>query len=103
MCEDIYTKHHFNSGVYSREMHLPEGWAAETHKHKFSHMSILASGKVKVTIDNIVTEYTAPVVVSIEAGKVHGIYAYTDSIWFCIHATEETEVLNLDKILIEEA
>ena len=103
MCENIYTKHYFNSGIYTREMRLPKGWEARSHKHKFSHTSILASGQVKVTVDNITTEYSAPAVLSIAAGIVHVIYAYTDSVWFCIHATEETDVSNIDTVLIEEA
>jgi len=102
MCKDINTKHHFNSGVYSREMLLPKGWVAESHKHKFSHMSILASGKVEVTVDDITSTYEAPAVLSISAGKLHGIYAIEESIWFCIHATDELDIDKLETILIEE-
>jgi len=102
MCKDINTKHHFDSGVYAREMHLPKGWQAESHKHRFDHMSILANGSVILTVDGTSSEYIAPSVLSVKAGKQHSIYAKEDSVWFCIHATEETDMQTLEKILIEE-
>lgn len=103
MCKDINTNHHFDSGVYAREMHLPKGWQAESHKHTFDHMSILASGKVRVIADQKETTHIAPCVLSIKAGVVHQILAIQDSVWFCIHATEETDMPTLERILIEEA
>lgn len=103
MCKDINTNHHFNSGVYAREMHLPKGWQAESHKHKFDHMSILASGHVIVMVDEEKEEYIAPCVLNVQAGKIHSIYAIEEAVWFCVHATEEKDMLTLEKILIEEA
>lgn len=102
--DEINTSHHFESGVYAREMDLPKGWSAETHKHKFSHMSILAKGEADVTVDGETTRYKAPVVVNIGAGKTHSIVAIVDSTWFCIHPTETVEQDgSYEPILIEEA
>jgi len=101
--EDINTKHHFNSGVYAREMHIPKGYVVEGHKHKFDHMSILASGKVRVIVDQKETTHIAPCVLNIKAGQVHQILALQDSDWFCVHASDETEMSTLESILIEEA
>lgn len=102
MCKDINTNHHFNSGVYAREMHLPKGWGAESHKHKFDHMSILASGSIVLTVDGMQSNHNAPCVLNVEAGKTHSIYAVEDSVWFCIHATEKNDIVAIEKILIEE-
>ena len=102
MCKDVKTDHHFSSGVYARQMELPKGWGAESHKHKFDHMSILSKGKVTVTVGDDEFEYTAPTVVTIKAGIAHKIYAHEDSVWFCVHATDETDIDTIDKILIEE-
>ena len=103
MIEDIKTQHHFSSGVYARQMELPKGWEAESHIHKFDHLSILSKGKVTVTVDDKKIDYEAPTVVTIKAGKVHKIEAHEDSLWFCIHATDETDPLKMDKILVEES
>ena len=100
--QDIKTKHHHESGVYAREMELPKGWFAESHSHEFSHMSILAKGKAIVTVDGVDTEYKAPLVVNIEAGKVHKIVAIEDTVWFCIHSTDKLDEETLKFINIEE-
>lgn len=100
--EDIKTQHHFKSGVYAREMELPKGWAAETHSHKFSHMSILAQGVAIVTVDGKETRYEAPSVINIEALKKHSIFAEENVVWFCVHPSECEDLESLEKILIEE-
>ena len=102
MIEDIKTKHHFSSGVYARQMELPKGWEAESHKHKFDHLSILSKGEVTVTADGEEIHYTAPEVITIKPGVIHKITAHEDSLWFCIHSTDETCIEEIDNILIEE-
>jgi quercetin dioxygenase-like cupin family protein len=68
-------------------MKFPANFIVEKHIHDYDHISILASGKVGVYLDNIEEEtiYTAPTAIVIEAGVEHTIYAIEDSVWFCIH------------------
>lgn len=97
---DLKIKHHFSGGVYAKQMHLPKGAWADTHEHKYDHMSVLASGLALVDIDGEKTIYTGPAVVHIAAGKKHRISALTDAVWFCVHATEETDAEKVDEVLI---
>lgn len=99
---DLGTIHHFSAGVYAKQMFLPEGAAAVTHAHKYDHMSILASGEVIVATDDQETLYTAPAVIDIKAGVKHGIIALKDSVWFCVHATDEIDPSKVDEVLIEQ-
>ncbi|MDN8066334.1 hypothetical protein [Burkholderia vietnamiensis] len=99
---DLGIQHHFSSGVYAKQMHLPAAHYAETHEHVYDHMSILASGRVIVTLDGEMTEYCGPAVVHIAAGKKHRIDALTDSVWFCVHATDETDPDKVDRVLVQE-
>ena len=101
--DDLQVKHHFSPGVYGKEMHLHAGWYAETHEHKYDHMSVLASGVVEVTIDGEKTLYQGFNVINIAAGKKHRIDALTDSIWLCVHATDETDPEMIDRVLIKES
>lgn len=102
--EDIKTNHHFGTSMYAREMLLPKGWVAKSHKHVFDHMSILASGKVVVVANKIETTYEAPAVLNIKKNINHTIYALEESVWFCIHQSDDCEADgSLDKIIIEEA
>ena len=97
---DLGTQHHFSDGLYAKEMIIPKGYAAGMHKHEYSHLSILSKGRVIVRTDEYNKEYVAPVCIDIKAGINHTIEALEDSVWFCIHATEETDIAKIDEVLI---
>jgi quercetin dioxygenase-like cupin family protein len=97
---DLGIKHNFSDGLYAKEMKIPQGYMCGTHCHKYSHLSILGKGKVIVKTDNSSQEYTAPACINIEADVIHMILALEDSVWYCIHATEETNIDNIDETLI---
>jgi quercetin dioxygenase-like cupin family protein len=97
---DLGIQHHFSSGVYAKQMLLPKGYFAVSHAHKYDHLSILASGKVIVTTDDSEHTYTAPACITIEKHKNHSVAALEDAVWFCIHATEETDAFKVDDVLI---
>lgn len=92
--------HHFSSGVYAKEMRFAAGTTAVSHRHQFDHMSILASGRVVVTTPQGVTALVGPAVITMRAGVEHQVEAITDAVWFCIHATEETDVAKIDAAAI---
>ena len=97
---DPQIQHHFSDGVYAKQMFLPKGYVAYSHKHPYSHLAILGKGKVAITIDNETTMHSAPACIDIKAGAVHEIAALADTVWYCIHATQETDPDKIDKIAI---
>lgn len=97
---DLGTQHHFSDGLYAKEMTIPKGYAAGMHKHEYSHLSILSKGRVIVRTDEYNKEYVAPACIDIKAGINHTIEALEDAVWFCIHATEETDIAKIDEVLI---
>lgn len=92
--------HHFSDGLYAKEMTLPKGYMATSHKHNYSHLSILAQGEVHVRVDGVVSHHVAPACIEIKANAEHEILALQDVIWFCIHKTDETDKNNIDEVLI---
>lgn len=98
---DLGTVHHFSDGLYAKQMHIPKGFMAGTHAHKYSHLSILSKGKVIVRTDTSEQTYTAPACIEIKKDINHSIEALEDAAWFCIHATDVTDVDLIDKVLIE--
>jgi quercetin dioxygenase-like cupin family protein len=54
-----------------------------------------------VCIDGDREKHIGPTALIIPAGKVHRIDAITDSVWFCVHATEETDPEKVDQVLIK--
>ena len=97
---DLQIKHHFAAGLYARQMLLPRGHFAVTHAHAYDHLSILASGEVTVETDGVVVSYQAPAVITILAGQHHRIEAQHDAVWFCVHATSETDADQMDEVLV---
>jgi len=92
--------HHFSDGLYAKESRFSEGTAILKHTHNFSHLSILAKGKVAVMIDEEIEIIEAPACIEIKSGITHGVKAITDCVWFCIHATDEKDPSKVDDILI---
>jgi quercetin dioxygenase-like cupin family protein len=97
---DLGTVHHFSDGMYAKQMLLPAGYMAVTHAHKYSHLSILAGGEVIVRTDDSETHYSGHACIEIKAHVHHSITAIQDSIWFCVHATDETDKDLIDEVLI---
>ena len=92
--------HHFSDGVYAKEQRLAKGYEVQTHAHKYDHLSIMFGGPVEVECDGVSTMYVGHACITIKAGIQHRIVALGDSVWFCIHATDETEAEKVDEVLI---
>jgi quercetin dioxygenase-like cupin family protein len=99
---DLQILHHFSDGVYAKQMALPAGHFALSHRHKYSHLSILAAGVAIVEVDGTETIYAAPACIEVKAEAEHKITALQDVVWYCIHATDEKDVNKVDQVLIKE-
>jgi quercetin dioxygenase-like cupin family protein len=95
------TSHHFSDGLYAKQMTLPKGHMATSHRHEYSHLSILAQGEVVVIVNGEASHYLAPACIEIKAHQTHEIHALADVIWYCVHATDETDADHVDEVLIE--
>ena len=92
--------HHFSDGVYAKQMLIPAGHVVGSHAHAYSHLSVLATGDVVVETDGVLTDYAGPACIEIKAGVAHRVFAKTNAVWFCIHATEENDVNKIDEVLV---
>ena len=79
--------HHFGGGVYAKETFIPAGMILVQHKHKYDHLSILASGSIILDIDGVHLPITGPYCINVAAGKHHGFKTVTEAVWYCIHAS----------------
>lgn len=76
------------ANIFSRMMHFKRAGDTEVeHAHQFDHLTLLAKGKLKVTVNGVVSEFTAPHMIYIEKHKVHELVALVDeTVAYCIHA-----------------
>ena len=97
-------KLHFSNNVCVMQMKLPAGCKAESHVHTYDHLSYLVSGEVLIhTPGNPVLRRIAPCAIEIKANLAHEITAIKDTVWLCIHGTEETDPAHIDEVLIKRA
>ena len=93
------------ANLYSRRMWFRKAGDVEVgHTHQFDHLTLLAKGKLKVTVEGVSTEFTAPHMIYIHKDKVHELEALTDeTVAYCIHALRDKETGEiLDPTMIPE-
>lgn len=76
------------ANLFSRMMYFEKAGDIELgHRHQFDHLTLLASGKLQVTVDGVSTEFTAPHMIYIHKDKNHELVALEDNtVAYCIHA-----------------
>jgi hypothetical protein len=79
------------SNIFIKQMHfLKAGDQEEGHSHLFDHLTLLSSGKLKLTALGKTTEFSAPQHIFIKAGVVHELEALEDNtVVQCIHGIRE--------------
>ena len=99
--KQVELAHHFAGGLYAKETAFPAGSILVQHRHHYDHFALLASGMVEIEVDGQRSIAHAPQLLTIRAHQHHGVKALTDVVWFCIHATGETDPAHVDEVLIE--
>lgn len=81
------------ANLYSRMMRFEKAGDIEVgHTHQFDHLTLLAKGKLKVTVEGVASEFTAPHMIYIHKDKIHELEALTDeTVAYCIHALRDKE------------
>jgi quercetin dioxygenase-like cupin family protein len=81
------------ANLFSRMMRFEKAGDIEMgHTHQFDHLTLLAKGKLKVTVEGVSSEFTAPHMIYIHKDKRHELQALTDeTVAYCIHALRDKE------------
>ncbi len=105
--EDIEVIKHFfleDTKLYFKLVRIPMGYHVLTHKHTFSHASILVKGCAIVDCDGNRKVHYAPDIIEIKAGVAHEIIAVNGEVdWICAHSLANIPEENWkpDKIDVE--
>jgi quercetin dioxygenase-like cupin family protein len=60
------------------------------HSHPFDHLTLLASGSLRVTVNGKTTDFKAPQMIYIKAKTVHELVALeNNTVAYCIHALRD--------------
>jgi quercetin dioxygenase-like cupin family protein len=93
------------ANLFSRMMRFQKAGDIEIgHTHQFDHLTLLAKGKLKVTVEGVSSEFTAPNMIYIHKDKNHELEALTDeTVAYCIHALRDKDTGEiLDPSMIPE-
>ena len=76
------------ANLYSRMMHFAKAGDIEHgHTHQFDHLTLLAAGSLRVTVEGKTTDFRAPHMIYLRADKNHELVALEDNtVAYCIHA-----------------
>jgi quercetin dioxygenase-like cupin family protein len=101
----VAVEHHFGGGVYAKKTRIPAGRRLGKHDHEaFDHLSILASGTVVLSVEGEPDRtMTGPACIEVKAGLRHDVFAKSDAVWFCVHATDCTDTDEIDGVLTKGA
>ena len=102
--QPISTEIKMLDGVFIKSMVVRDaGIIIPQHSHRFSHVSVLARGSVRVVAGGGCQDFTAPCGITIEAGIKHIFQTLTsDVIILCVHdigAAEGVEILEEHQIV----
>jgi len=97
---DDMTSHYFADGVYLRSLFIPAGVCVTGKIHKTRHLTIIASGTVKITTDDGIMDITGPAVFVSEPGIKKACFAVTDAVVMNPHPTESTDLEEIEKQFI---
>lgn len=81
------------ANLFSRMMHFKKAGDIEHgHTHAFDHLTLLAVGTLRVTVEGKTTEFKAPHMIYIHKDKNHELVALEDNtVAYCIHALRDRD------------
>jgi hypothetical protein len=85
------------TGVYIKTYFVPRGTKLYSKFFPTDHVTILAYGSILMEDGETQTRYVAPAHYIFPANRRIGIITLEDSVWYCVHATEETDLETLEK------
>jgi hypothetical protein len=100
---ELETIHHFAPGIYARELRIPAGVLLTGKIHKTEHLNMLVKGRIEIANAEGSREMIAPQIFVSPPGTKRAGYAHEDSVWVTIHATEETDLEQLEKDIVVDS
>jgi hypothetical protein len=89
--EQFPVTHHFEGGLYTREIFMPKGSLVVSLIHKQNHPSFLLEGEVSFINDRgEVNKIKTGAKVFTKIGTQRVLYMHEDTRWVCVYKTDKT-------------
>lgn len=96
-------KHSFAKGIYIREITMAAGLLIISKTHKYSHAAFLMKGKVSVLDPTGPVLRQAPEHWITPAGTKRALYIHEEAVWVTVHATELTDLEDIEDEIIDNS
>ena len=96
--EIVQVKHLQTDGIYVKAYHAPAGIRMYTKQFAVDHMTILASGTALLEVQGRQIKLIGPVHCVIPANTRVTVSLLEESVWYCLHPTEETNLQQLKEL-----
>jgi len=81
---------HEAAGVFMVKTIAPKGTRLGQHRHEKDHLSFLASGVARVSVEGDGDRWlTGPCEIVVQGGKTHEVEAVSDIVWLCLWGSDE--------------
>ena len=101
--DECATGHFFADGTYTRALLIPAGTALTGKTHRQRHVNFLLQGTIRVWTEQGMQDLTAPQIIVSEPGTKRVGYAFTEVIWATVHATDKTDLNDIEaEVIIPE-
>jgi len=97
---EIEPKHYFADGLYAREIFIPKGTLLTGMIHMREHLNFISQGDITVVTIGGRKRIQAPYTMASMPGTKRAGYAHEDTIWTTVHATESTDMDELEEELV---
>ena len=97
-----YVEHSFCGGIYSRSLHIDPGVLLEGALHATHHPFCLSLGRILIMNGDEKVIIEAPYQGKTKPGDKRFIFAYEYSIFTTYHATELTDIKEIERSILGE-
>jgi hypothetical protein len=84
-------RHIHSDGVYIKAYRVPAGLKIYSKRFLNDHVTILGQGSVIVENGDKKLKFVAPAHFVFDAMTRYTVHTLEDSVWYCVHATAETD------------
>ena len=99
---ELPIKHYFSKGVYARELFIPKGMVLTGKIHKHENLNIISKGDISIMTERGFFRVQAPYATVSPPGTKRAGYAHEDTVWTCIHGTDETDLEVIERLFIAQ-
>lgn len=102
--EDFKTTHHFEPGVYIRQLFIPKDTVLTGKIHKTDHLNILSQGDITVWTEDGMKRLKASTVIQSQRGMKRVGFAHEDTVWITVHQnpSDERDIKNVEARLFSD-